>query len=243
MSRLELGTGPAGRAAAHVWGRLSVVVTVEAVLLDLDGTLVDSVYVHAMAWREAFREVGLDVPTYQLHRAVGMGGDRLVAAVAGEGVEHGIGDVVRKLHDQLFQERLSEVRPLGGATEVLNACRDRGLRMVLASSSPPELTETLLSMVESSHLIGEMVCGDEAPSKPAPDLVERALERAHTSHAFLVGDAVWDVESADRAGIPCVGLLTGGYSEAELREAGAVAVFDTPRSLAAHLDEVLQIAT
>jgi HAD superfamily hydrolase (TIGR01509 family) len=212
---------------------------IEAVLLDLDGTLVDSVYVHAMAWREAFREVGLDVPTYQLHRAVGMGGDRLVAAVAGEGVEHGIGDVVRKLHDQLFEERLPEVRPIGGATELLGACRDRGLRMVLASSSPAELTDTLLSMVESSHLIGEVVCGDEASSKPAPDLIERALERAGTSRAFVVGDAVWDVKSAGRAGIACVGLLTGGYSEAELRGAGAVAVFDTPRSLSAHLDEML----
>jgi HAD superfamily hydrolase (TIGR01509 family) len=212
---------------------------IEAVLLDLDGTLVDSVYVHAMAWREAFREVGLDVPTYQLHRAVGMGGDRLVAAVAGEGVEHGIGDVVRKLHDQLFEERLPEVRPIGGATELLGACRDRGLRMVLASSSPAELTDTLLSMVESSHLIGEVVCGDEASSKPAPDLIERALERAGTSRAFVVGDAVWDVVSAGRAGIACVGLLTGGYSEAELRGAGAVAVFDTPRSLSAHLDEML----
>ena len=214
----------------------------EAVLLDLDGTLVDSVYVHAMAWREAFRGVGLDVPTYQLHRAVGMGGDRLVSAVAGEAVERGVGDVVRKLHDEHFQERLPEVRAIGGATELLGACRDRGLRMVLASSSPADLTHTLLSMVDSSHLIGDVICGDDAPSKPAPDLVESALERAGTNHAFLVGDAVWDVESAGGAGIPCVGLLTGGYSEAELREAGAVAVFDTPRSLAARLDEVVRVS-
>jgi phosphoglycolate phosphatase-like HAD superfamily hydrolase len=218
-----------------------MVTSVQAVLLDLDGTLVDSVYVHAMAWREAFREVGLDVPTYQLHRAIGMGGDRLVSAVAGEAVEHGIGGVVRRLHDQLFQERLPEVRSIGGASELLGACRDRGLRMVLASSSPAELTDTLLSMVDSSHLIGDVVCGDEAPSKPAPDLVERALERSRTRQAFLVGDAVWDVESATRAGVPCVGLLTGGYSEAELREAGAVAVFDTLRSLSARLDEVLHV--
>ena len=214
-----------------------------AVVLDLDGTLVDSVYVHALAWREAFRAVGLDVPTYELHRAVGMGGDRLVAAVAGDAAEHAVGDVVRKLHDELFHDRLPEVHPLVGATELLGACRDHGLRMVLASSSPPELTDALLSMVEDAHLIGDVVSGAEGPSKPAPDLVELALDRAQTSHAFLVGDAVWDVEAAGRAGIPCVGLLTGGYSEAELRQAGAVAVFDTPWSLAAHLDQALELAT
>jgi HAD superfamily hydrolase (TIGR01509 family) len=133
------------------------------------------------------------------------------------------------------------VSSIGGASELLGACRDRGLRMVLVSSSAAELTDTLLSMVDSSHLIGDVVCGDEAPSKPAPDLVERALERSRTRQALLVGDAVWDVESATRAGIPCVGLLTGGYSEAELREAGAVAVFGTPRSLSARLDEVLHV--
>jgi HAD superfamily hydrolase (TIGR01509 family) len=219
---------------------LNVVTNAEAVLLDLDGTLVDSVYVHAVAWREAFRDVGLDVPTYRLHRAVGMGGDKLVTAVAGDAVEHSMGDVVRKLHDQIFQERLPEVRAIAGATELLGACRDRGLRMVLASSSPPELTDTLLSMVDCSHLIDAVVCGDEAPSKPAPDLVERALERALTSQAFLVGDAVWDVDAAARAGVPCIGVLTGGYSKAELRGAGAVAVFDTPLTLAANLDEVLR---
>ncbi len=97
---------------------------VQAVVLDLDGTFVDSVYVHALAWREAFREVGVDVPTYQLHRAVGMGGDRLVAAVAGDAAEHAVGDVVRKLHDEHFHGRLTEVHPLGGATELLGACRD-----------------------------------------------------------------------------------------------------------------------
>ena len=219
--------------------RDELVTHVQAVVLDLDGTLVDSVYVHALAWREAFREVGLEVPTYQLHRAVGMGGDRLVAAVAGNAAEHAVGDVVRKLHDDLFHDRLPEVHPLGGATELLGACRDRGLRMVLASSSPPELTDELLAMVEDAHLIGDVVSGDEGPSKPAPDLVERALDRAQTSQAVLVGDAVWDVEAAGRAGIPCVGLLTGGYSEAELLGAGAVAVYDTPRSLAAHLDQAL----
>jgi phosphoglycolate phosphatase len=204
----------------------------DTVVFDLDGTLVDSVYVHALAWKEAFREVGVDIPTYRLHRAVGMGGDRLVAAVAGEVVEEAVGDVVRKLHDELFRQRRQEVHPLDGAAELLTACRDAGLRQVVASSSKPEDTEALLELVEGSRMIGEVVTGNEGPSKPAPDLVETALDRAGSRHAFLVGDAVWDVESAGRAGIPCVGVLTGGYSEAELRDAGAVVVYETPREVA-----------
>jgi phosphoglycolate phosphatase-like HAD superfamily hydrolase len=212
----------------------------EVVVLDLDGTLVDSVYVHATAWREAFREVGLDVPTYQLHRSIGMGGDKLVSAVAGEAAENAVGDVVRDLHDRLFEARLPEVHQLEGVTDLLEACHEAGLRIVLASSSRADTTDKVLSMVEKAHLIEAVVPGSEGASKPAPDLVESALERAGSHAAFLVGDAVWDVESAARAGIPCVGLLTGGYSEAELREAGAIAVHDTPRTLAEHLGEVLE---
>jgi phosphoglycolate phosphatase len=213
----------------------------DTVVLDLDGTLVDSVYVHALAWKEAFREVGLDIPTYVLHRAVGMGGDRLVAAVAGDAAEDAVGDVVRKLHDDMFRQRRPEVHALDGAGELLQACQDAGLRQVVASSSKPEDTEALLELVEGFRMIGEVVSGDEGPSKPAPDLVQRAIDRAGSGNAFLVGDAVWDVESAARAGIPCVGLLTGGYSEAELQEAGAVAVHDTPRTLAAALPQVLAV--
>ncbi len=212
----------------------------ELVVLDLDGTLVDSVYVHAVAWREAFREVGLDVPTYRLHRAIGMGGDRLVGVVAGEAAEHAVGNVVRELHDRHFEGRMPEVLPLEGATELLHAFRETGMHMVVASSSPPDVTHKLLSLVEGSHLVEAVVPGTEGASKPAPDLVELSLERAGTDRAFLVGDAVWDVESARRAGIPCVALLSGGYSEAELRAAGAAAVLDTPRALAEGLGSVLE---
>ena len=213
----------------------------DTVVLDLDGTLVDSVYVHSLAWKEAFREVGVDIPTYRLHRAVGMGGDRLVAAVAGEVVEDAIGDVVRKLHDDLFRDRRGEVHPLDGAAELLAACQGAGLRQVVASSSKAEDAGALLDLVEGSYVISDVVSGNEGPSKPAPDLVVQAMERAGSGRAFLVGDAVWDVESAARAGIPCVGLLTGGYSEAELRDAGAVAVYDTPREVAADLPGVLAL--
>jgi phosphoglycolate phosphatase len=211
----------------------------DTVVLDLDGTLVDSVYVHALAWKEAFREVGINCPTYQLHKAVGMGGDKLVAAVAGETTEDAMGEVLRKIHDDVFRVRRPEVHGLDGVPELLQACRDAGLEQVVASSSQPEDTDALLELVDGAWMIGKVVSGDAGPSKPSPDLVERALEQAGSREAFLVGDAVWDVEAAARAGIPCVGVLTGGYSEAELTEAGAVAVYDTPRELAAALPEVL----
>ncbi len=140
----------------------------DTVVLDLDGTLVDSVYVHALAWQEAFREVGVDIPTYRLHRAVGMGGDRLVAAVAGDATEAAVGDVVRKLHDELFRQRRPEVHALGGAAELLAACHEAGLRQVVASSSKPEDTAALLELVEGSHLIRDVVSGSEGTEQAGP---------------------------------------------------------------------------
>lgn len=214
---------------------------VDTVVLDLDGTLVDSVYVHTLAWVEALREVGLDVPSYRVHRAIGMGGDKLVEAVVGQAAENVVGNTVRDLQARSFEKRFSEVRALEGATELLEACRTAGLRVVLASSSQAELTDQLLALVDEARLIDEVVPGSAGSSKPEPDLVETALARAGSRRAFLVGDAVWDVEAAERAGIPCVGLLTGGYAEAELESAGAVAVLDTPRSLAERLGEVIDV--
>ena len=140
----------------------------DTVVLDLDGTLVDSVYVHALAWKEAFREVGVDIPTYRLHRAVGMGGDRLVAAVAGAATEEAVGDVIRKLHDDLFRLRRPEVHVLDGAAELLVACRDAGLRQVVASSSKPEDTEALLALVEGSRMIGDGRVRRRGPEQARP---------------------------------------------------------------------------
>ena len=150
--------------SAQGQGDVALVTAPEVAVLDLDGTLVDSVYVHATAWREAFREVGLDVPTYRLHRAIGMGGDRLVSAVAGDAAEDAVGDVVRNLHDKLFEARLPEVHELEGASELLEACRDAGLRIVLASSSQPDTTDKVLSLVDKAHLIEAVVPGSEGPA-------------------------------------------------------------------------------
>lgn len=215
----------------------------DTVVLDLDGTLVDSAYVHVAAWRAAFNDVGVVVPTYRIHRAIGIGGDRLVGEVAGAAVEQALGDTVRDLHARHFDERFHQVTALDGAGELLAALRERSLKVVLASSGEQEQTDRLLQLVENTDALHERVSGSEANrSKPAPDLIDVALERVGSRCALVVGDAVWDVESARKAGLPCVGLLTGGFSADELRNAGALRVLDTPRDLLERLDEVLDAA-
>ncbi|MBC9734784.1 HAD family hydrolase [Nocardioides marmotae] len=212
----------------------------DTVVLDLDGTLVDSVYVHVGCWRAAFRDVGVDVASYRLHRAIGMGGDKLVAEVTNESVERSVGDDVRARHAHHFDERFGEVVALEGAEDLLAALRGAGLQVVLASSGERALTDRLLDLVPGTSAIRSTLAGDEAEaSKPAPDLLAASLERVGAKRAFAVGDTVWDAEAARAAGAAFVGVLTGGITEAELRDAGAVAVVAGPHELAARLDEVL----
>jgi phosphoglycolate phosphatase len=212
----------------------------DTVVLDVDGTLVDSVYVHVCAWRLAFADVGIDVPAYRIHRAIGMDGGRLVPEVAGAAAERAVGDEVRERHGQHFDARFGEVSALDGAAELLERLRERGLTLVVASSGQREQTDRLLDLLGNAELLAERISGSEAEQgKPEPDLIEVALARAGAGRAVVVGDAVWDVEAARKAGVPCLGLLTGGFSAAELREAGAAEVLPTPRELADRLDEVL----
>ncbi|WKN49694.1 HAD family hydrolase [Nocardioides sp. Arc9.136] len=212
----------------------------DTVVLDLDGTLVDSVYVHVCCWRAAFRDVGVDVASWRLHRAIGMGGDRLVAAVTNDSVESSVGDDIRARHAHHLDARFGDVGVLEGAEELLTALRDARVEIVLASSGERQLTDRLLDLVPGAGLVRSTLSGDEAESsKPAPDLLSASLERVEAHRSFAVGDTVWDAEAAHAAGIAFVGVLTGGTTEAELREAGAVAVHDGPASLAEHLDEVL----
>lgn len=213
--------------------------SIDTVLLDLDGTLVDSVYVHTTAWKAAFRDVGVTVASHHVQRAIGMGGDRLVAHVAGQSVEDAMGDEVRERHQRYLDERFHDLSATDGAGELLEALRGKGFNVVLASSADKELSERLLELLDGAgqHL-HESIAGAEAEhSKPEPDLIEVALESVDATSAVMIGDAVWDVEAAAKAGVPCVGLLTGGFGSAELLEAGAVAVYDSPRELMAHLDE------
>jgi phosphoglycolate phosphatase-like HAD superfamily hydrolase len=218
-------------------------VSIDTVVLDLDGTLVDSVYVHVTCWKSALADVGVEVPSYRIHRAIGMGGDRLVTEVAGPAVEHALGDTVRSLHARHLGERFGLVTALDGASELLENLRERGLKTVLASSGNQQLTDQLLGLIEDSGALLERISGDDAEeSKPAPELVEVALGSVGAEGALVVGDTVWDVEAAAKAGVPCVALLSGGLSEAELRAAGAVGVFATPRDLMDNLDKALEAA-
>ena len=208
------------------------------VVLDLDGTLVDSVYQHVAAWQAAFHDVGLHVSGVRIHEAIGMGGDRLVTEVAGASAETAVGEEVRKLHDSYFRSGLRTISPLDGAPELVEAIAQRGHRVVLASSSEADLVDALLDIVDVGHHLHAVVTGsDDAASKPSPDLVRLAVERAGGGRAVVVGDAVWDVESATAAGVPTIGLRSGGVSAERLRSAGAVAVHDGPRDLLDHLDE------
>jgi HAD superfamily hydrolase (TIGR01549 family) len=214
--------------------------SIDTVILDVDGTLVDTVYQHTVLWARAFAVVGVDVPQWRLHRAIGMGGDRLVTEVAGEEVERQHGDRVRSEHDEAFGKVIDEIRPLPGAADLLDALRARGLKVVLASSGIGEQTERLLALVDGdakSH--GWTSSDDVDASKPAPDLLEVAMGKVDAERAVMVGDAVWDVTAAEKAGLPSIGLLCGGFGAAELREAGAAQVYDDPADLLAHLDEAL----
>jgi HAD superfamily hydrolase (TIGR01509 family) len=209
-------------------------------LVDLDGTLVDTNYHHAIAWFRAFREHGIVVPLWRLHRAVGMGGDQLVQAVAGAEVEERHGDPVRAAERRLYLELIEETEPLAGARELLAELRDRGHRTVLASSAQQNQLDHYLERLQCRELVdGWTTADDVEETKPEPDLVAAALAKVGGSpeDAVMVGDTGWDVEAAGRLGIETVCVLTGGWSATELREAGAAAVYESPDDLRAHLDE------
>lgn len=211
--------------------------TVSTVVLDLDGTLVDSVYVHTLAWSAAFREVGIDAPAHRVHRLIGMGGDRLVAEIGGQRLEDALGDEIRGRHRSQLDELFHRITPTPGALELLLGLRDHGLAVVLASSGDRELTDRLLDLLgEGRAVLDSTVTGSDAEhSKPAGELLEVALDSVDASSALLVGDAVWDVQAAENAGLPCLALLTGGFSAAELTEAGAHDVVESPRDLVERL--------
>jgi HAD superfamily hydrolase (TIGR01509 family) len=205
-----------------------------AVFFDLDGTLVDSNYHHALAWYRAFRDHGIVLPLWRIHRCIGMGGDQLVPTLIGETRDGEIGDELRDSEKARFEEMLAEIEPLEGAHELLADLHSRGYELVLASSSPKKYLVRYMNLLDAHNLVGAATAAEDVrATKPAPDIIETAKAKARQHPVVLVGDSPWDVESAGRAGIACVSLLTGGYSEGELLAAGAEAVFESPAELQA----------
>lgn len=208
-------------------------------VLDVDGTLVDTNYHHTVAWFRAFRSIGITVPAWRVHRAIGMGGDKLVGAVAGEHVEAEHGDAVRAAWEHEFEPMLKEVQPLEGAHRLLTTAAELGFATVLASSGKRDHVEHYLDLLDARGVIDAWTSSDDADvSKPDPDLVEVAVSRVDGERAVVIGDSVWDCEAARRIGLPVVGLLTGGFSEAELRDRGATSVYSGLDELRADLADL-----
>jgi len=209
-----------------------------AVLFDIDGTLVDSNYLHVHAWQRAFTEAGLQVESWRIHRCIGMDGSSLIE-------ELGSGDIedpgrLKDLHSNFYADTVGLLRPLPGARTLLDAVAGLGLQVVLATSAPEDELTTLRKVLDRDDVVSAITSsGDVETAKPDPDIVRVALERAGVGpdRAVFVGDTVWDVAAAARAGVECVCLRSGGISQAELEHAGATAVFGDPRDLAEHLGD------
>jgi HAD superfamily hydrolase (TIGR01509 family) len=210
-----------------------------AALLDVDGTLVDTNYHHAIAWYRALRQHGAVVPIWRVHRHIGMGGDQLVAAVAGDEVEDEHGDEIRDAEKALYMAMIEEVEPLEGARELIADLGERADKVMLASSAKSDEVEHYVDLLDARELAdGWTTSADVETTKPAPDLVEAAIEKAGADEALLIGDTPWDVKAAEKAGVKTATVMTGGFSEQELRDAGAIAVFESIPELREALEEL-----
>jgi HAD superfamily hydrolase (TIGR01509 family) len=200
----------------------------KAVLFDIDGTLVDSNYLHVHAWAEAFAAIDVHVDSWRFHRGLGLDSDMLLDELLGDRVDE-LGDEAKTRHSDAYKRLADRLRPLAGAVELLRALHDAGLRVVLATSAPEDELKILLEVLDCDDAIYATTSADDVETaKPKPDVVNVALERAgvQASEALFVGDAVWDMKAAGRAGVRAVGVRSGGVGPGELRDAGAVEIYD-----------------
>jgi HAD superfamily hydrolase (TIGR01509 family) len=198
-------------------------------ILDVDGTLVDTNYHHALAWHRALRSHGHAVPIWRVHRHIGMGGDQIVTALLDAEVEEAEGESIREAEGEAYGELIGEVEPMEGARELIEDLREDGAAVVLASSAKKEEIDHYLDLLGARELVDAWTSSaDVEATKPAPDLVHAALDKAPAEGPrLLVGDSVWDVRAAAAATVPTLAVLTGGFSAAELREAGAATVVES----------------
>lgn len=210
-----------------------------AVLFDVDGTLVDSAYVHALTWEEAFRQYGHTVPTARIHRAVGMGGEELLDHILGRDRDTQESDAISSAHAALAARFWPSLKAFPGAAELVRTCAARGWSAVLATSASAREAHVLREVLDVDDVLAAVTdAGDVEEAKPAPDLVSVALKKAKADpeRSIMVGDTVWDVQAAERAGVRCIGVLCGGFSRQELLEAGALEVHEDPAALLSALD-------
>jgi HAD superfamily hydrolase (TIGR01509 family) len=213
-----------------------------AVLFDVDGTLVDTNYLNTVTWWEAFSQAGHDVPMALIHRAIGMGSDQMLNKLLPDDRNKDADSDIRTAHSALYATYWSRLRPLPGAASLLRTCKKRGLAVVLASSADEREFTMLRTVLDAEDAIDAATfSGDVDSSKPAPDLVEAALSKIGipAEEAVFVGDTVWDVQACRKASVPCIGVLSGGFSRDELTSAGAAEVYPGPAKLQAALPESL----
>lgn len=214
--------------------------TVTVAILDIDGTLVDTNYHHVIAWYRAFRQHGIVLPQWRIHRHIGMGGDQVVAALTDEATERERGDDIRSAEKALYLAFIEEVEPMDGARELIEALKERGHTVILASSAKQDELDHYLDLLDARELVdGWTSSADVEATKPEPDLVHAALEKAgHESgqEAVMVGDTPWDIEAAANAGVATITVRTGGFGVDELREAGAADLYESVRELCQRLE-------
>ncbi|MFG2570754.1 HAD family hydrolase [Streptomyces sp. NPDC048567] len=210
-----------------------------ATLFDVDGTLVDTNYLHVTAWWEAFHQAGHTVPMPAIHRAVGLGSGDLVSHLLGPDRDREQDAGISATHSALYATYFERLPPLEGAADLLRALAGRGWTIVLATSASGHELKALRRALDADDVISGTASSDDVDEgKPAPDPIRHAMEiaGATSEEAVYIGDSVWDMAAATRASVPAVGLLSGGIPRADLEAAGAVEIHDSPAALLDRLD-------
>ena len=207
-------------------------------ILDVDGTLVDTNYHHALAWYQGLRQHGIVLPLWRIHRYIGMGGDQMVGALTSQEVEDEQGDDIRAAEKPLYLAMIEQVEPFADARRLVETLAERDHRLILASSAKQNELDHYLDVLDARELADDWTSSaDVEQTKPEPDLIKAAMEKAGEGPAVMIGDSTWDFEAAKRADVPSIAVLTGGFSEEELRESGASAVFKTLGELIDNIDD------
>lgn len=208
-----------------------------AVLFNIDGTLIDSNFLHVEAWDYAFTSAGLNVPAWRIQKAIGADSDELLDQLIGDEPKS-TRDEAKNLHDKRYKQLAPRLKILDGARELVAELAERGIRVVLATSAPQQELDRLLALLDIDEDTYAVTSAEDVKkAKPAPDIIAVALDKGgvNADHAILIGDSIWDIEAATTAGVTSIGVLSGGTAEKLLRDAGAVEVHDDVATLLDHL--------